>query len=85
MTKMAAMAINKNLQNWKDYDFETCMKHQGEELYKVCINHNPWMTLTILRPCPYKVPQGMLPMHLNGEQLLKCHLKEKKKTKEMGK
>ena len=32
MTKMAAMAIN--------------MKYQGEELYKVYINHDPGMTLT---------------------------------------
>ena len=25
------------------------MKHQGEELYKLCINHDPGMTLTYLR------------------------------------
>ena len=38
------------------------MKHQGEELDKVYISHDPWMTLTYLR-------QGQLglPMHLNGE------------------
>ena len=38
------------------------MKHQAIELYKVCINHDPVMTLTFLR-------QGQLgwSMHLNGE------------------
>ena len=43
------------------------MKHQTIELYKVCINHDPWMTLTYLR-------QGQLglPLHLNGE-IFKIH------------
>ena len=38
------------------------MKHQTMELYKVCITHDTWMTLTYLR-------QGQLglPMHLNWE------------------
>ena len=38
------------------------MKHQAMELYKVCINHDPGMTLTFLQ-------QGQLrpPMHLNGK------------------
>ena len=38
------------------------MKHQAMELYKVCTNHDPAMTLTFLR-------QGQLgsPMHLNGK------------------
>ena len=38
------------------------MKHQAMELYKVCTNHDPGMTLTFLR-------QGQLgsPMHLNGK------------------
>ena len=38
------------------------MKHQAMELYiyKVCINHDPGMTLTFLG-------QLRLPMHLNGE------------------
>ena len=38
------------------------MKHQAIELYKICINHDPGMTLTFLR-------QGQLraPMHLNGK------------------
>ena len=39
------------------------MKHLGMELYKVCINHDPGMTLTRL-----SLWQGQLrpPMHLNG-------------------
>ena len=53
MTKMATMAINsknlkKNLllQNQKAYGLNLGMKHQAIELYKVCINHDPGMTLT---------------------------------------
>ena len=47
------------------------MKHQAMELYKICINHDPEMTLTFLR-------QGQLrpPMHLNGK-IGKCHLMAK--------
>ena len=37
------------------------MKHQAIELYKVCINHDPGMTLT------YFTGQHRSPMHLNGE------------------
>ena len=37
------------------------MKHQGMDLYKVYINHDPGMTLTYLRQ-----GQLRLPMHLNG-------------------
>ena len=39
-----------------------CMKHLGMEFYKVYINHDPGMILTLLR-------QGQLrsPMHLNGK------------------
>ena len=53
MTKMAAMAINsKNL--YKSFFSRTRrpiilklgMKHQAMELYKVYINHDPWITLT---------------------------------------
>ena len=36
------------------------MKHQGEELYKTYINHDPGMTLT------YFMARPRLPMHLNG-------------------
>ena len=50
MTKMAAMTINsKNhllLQNQKAYDFETWHEASGNGALKVCINHDPRMTLT---------------------------------------
>ena len=53
MTKMAAMAINSK-KTFKIFFSRTrrpmilklSMKHQGEELYKVYINHDLWMTLT---------------------------------------
>ena len=52
MTKMAAMAINsKNFKKIflsrtrRPMFLKLGMKHQGEELYKVYINHNPGMTL----------------------------------------
>ena len=38
------------------------MTHQAIELYKVCINHDPGMTLTFLWQ-----GQLRLPMHLNGK------------------
>ena len=38
------------------------MKHQAMELFKVCINHDPGMTLTFLWQ-----GQLRLPKHLNGE------------------
>ena len=52
MTKMAAMAVNSR--NLKIFFFRTIrpvilklgMKHLGMELYKVCINHDPEMTMT---------------------------------------
>ena len=44
--------------------FKLGMKHQGEELYEVYINHDPAMTCVkpILRQ-----GQPWLPMNLNGE------------------
>ena len=44
------------------------MKHQGEELYKVYVNHDPVMTMTFLQ-------QGQLrsPMHLNGQKIVKSN------------
>ena len=52
MTKVAAMAIktfkNLLLQNQKAFDFETWYEASGMELCKVCINHDPGMTLTYL-------------------------------------
>ena len=69
VTKMAAMAINsKNLKKIffsrtrKPMGLNLGMDHQAMELYKVCINHDPGMTLTFLRQ-----GQLRLPMHLNGE------------------
>ena len=55
MTKMAAMAIN-SLKPLKIFFFRTRrpmilklgFKHFAMELYKVCINHDPGMTLTYL-------------------------------------
>ena len=48
------------------------MKHQAIELYNVCINHDPGMTLTFLQ-------QGQVrpPMHLN-RKIGNCDLMEKK-------
>ena len=53
MTKMAAMAINskKTLKIFfsksrRPMILKPGMKHQGEELNKVYINHDPGMTLT---------------------------------------
>ena len=53
MTKMATIAIN-NKKSSKISIFRTRkpmilklgMKHDGMELYKICINHDPGMTLT---------------------------------------
>ena len=53
MTKMAAMAINskKTLKIFsrtrRPMILKLGMKHQAMELYKVCINHDPGMTLTL--------------------------------------
>ena len=53
MTKMADMAINSK--TFKIFSrtsrltiLKPGMKHQGEELYKDYINHDPGMTLTYL-------------------------------------
>ena len=55
MTKMAAMAINtkKPLKIFfsrikRPMILKLGMKHQAMELYKVCINHDPVMTLTFV-------------------------------------
>ena len=42
------------------------MKHQAMELYGVCINHDPGMTLTFFTANAFE-----------WEKLLKCHLKGK--------
>ena len=52
MTKMAAMAINSKKplkifsRTRRPMILNLGMKHQAMELYKVCINHDPGMTLT---------------------------------------
>ena len=51
MTKIVVMAINskkplRNLQNHKAYVFKLDKKQQAMEIYKICINHEPGMTLT---------------------------------------
>ena len=48
------------------------MKHQGMEVYKIYINHNPGMTLT------YFTGRSTYVAHaFEWEKLLKCHLKGK--------
>ena len=79
MTKMATMAVNnKNLK--KNFFFRTRrhmilklgMKHQGMEVYKSCINHDPGMILT------YFTARSTYVAHaLERGKLLKCHLKGK--------
>ena len=53
MTKMAAMAINSKIllklfffRARRPMILKLDMKHQGVELYKVCINHGPGLTRT---------------------------------------
>ena len=51
MTKMAAMAINSKTfvtRTRRPIILNFGMKHQAMELYKVCVNHDPVMTLTYL-------------------------------------
>ena len=43
------------------------MKHQGMELYKVYINHDPGMTLTFYGKVNIDSNNHGLPMHLNME------------------
>ena len=48
------------------------MKHQAIELYKVCINYDPWMTLA------YVTARSTLVAHaFEWRKLLQCHLKGK--------
>ena len=48
------------------------MKHQTIKLYKVCINHDPWMTLTYFTARSTKVAHAF-----EWGKLLQCHLKGK--------
>ena len=59
MTKMATMAINSKKplkiflsRTRRPMILKVCMKHQGEELYKVYINHDLGMTLTYFMARP---------------------------------
>ena len=52
------------------------MKHQAIELYKICRNHDPGMTLTFLQQ-----GQVRLPMHLNRNKNRKMSLNGKKLAK----
>ena len=79
MTKMAAMAINNKKplkilfsRIRRPMILKPGMKHQGEELYKVYINHGPGMTLT------YLMARSIQGAHaFEWGKLSKCHLKEK--------
>ena len=69
MTRMVAMAINskKTLKIFfsrtrRPIILKLGKKRQAMELYIVCINHDPGLTLAYLRQCQHKSP-----MHLNGE------------------
>ena len=72
MTKMAARAINsKNLKKIfsitrRPMILKLGMKHQAMELYKVCINHDPGMTLTFFTARSTWVAHAF--------ELGKCHL-----------
>ena len=46
MSKMATMAINSKNRTRSNMILILDMKHQGMKLNKVCINHDPRMTLT---------------------------------------
>ena len=59
MTKMAAMAINSKIplkiffsRTRRPMILKLGMKHQGEELYKVYINHDLGMTLNYFMTMP---------------------------------
>ena len=45
------------------------MKHQGMKVYKICINHDPGMTLTYLSARSTQVAHAF-----ECGKLLKCHL-----------
>ena len=52
------------------------MKHQAMELYKVCINHDPWMTLTSLGGTKVRINgpghmTKMAAMAINSKKTLK--------------
>ena len=61
MTKVVAMAIKNTFITRTSRPM--ILKHQAMKLYKVCINHDPGMTLTYF----YFKVKHRSPMHLNGE------------------
>ena len=75
---MTKMAVNNN--NLKKVFFRTRrpmvfklgMKHQGMEVYKICINYDPGMTLTYFTARSTKVAHAF-----EWRKLLKCYLKGK--------
>ena len=48
------------------------MKHQGMEVYKICINHDPGMTVTYFTARSTKVAHAF-----EWGKLLKCHFEGK--------
>ena len=86
VTKMAAMAINRKKplkiffsRTRRPTILKLGMKHQGEELYKVYINHDPGMTLTY-----FKARSTYVAHAFEWGKLSKCILKGKN-SMEMGK
>ena len=78
MTKMAAMAIisKKHIRIFSSRTrrpmiLKLGMKHQAVELYKVYINHDPWMTLTY-----FMIRSTYLAHAFEWGKLLQCHLKD---------
>ena len=48
------------------------MKHLGMEVFKICISHDPWMTLACFTAMSTQVAHAF-----EWGKLLKCHLKGK--------
>ena len=76
MTKMAAMAINRKkplkiffFRTRRPMNLKLGMKHLGMELYKVCVNGYPGMTLT------YRTARSTEVAHaFEWGKIGKCHL-----------
>ena len=79
MTGMAAMVINSKKplkiffsRTRRPMILKLNMKHQGDELYKVYIIHDPWMTLTY-----FTARSTQVILAFEWRKLSKCHLKGK--------
>ena len=68
MIKMTVMAINSK----RPIILKLGMKHQGDDLFKANINHDPVMTLTYFTARSTEVAHAS-----KWGKLLKCHLKGK--------